>query len=94
MRLMLMFLGIVMVGCATQGKNTMSYTEGSPVKIINEVQVDAPYSRVWDTLVRDLAKSFYVINNIDRESRLLNVSFTTADPESYIELWPLDTHIH
>jgi len=40
---------------------------------------------VWDSLVRDLAKSFYVINNIDKESRIINVSFNSPKAEDYVD---------
>jgi hypothetical protein len=32
-----------------------------------------------------LAKSFYVINNIDKQSRIINVSFSTDTPEAYVD---------
>jgi hypothetical protein len=57
---------VALAGCATQGKNSFQYTEPKQAPIRNEIQVNAPQPQVWDTLVRDLAKSFYVINNIDR----------------------------
>ena len=35
--------------------------------------------------MRSLAKSFFVVNNIEKESRLINVSFSTNSPEKYID---------
>ncbi len=72
-------------GCATQGKSTSQYTEGTKVPIANEISVQGSYSVVWDALVRDLAKSFYVINNIDKESRIINVSFSSNKAEDYVD---------
>jgi hypothetical protein len=40
---------------------------------------------VWDSLVKELSKSFFVINNIEKESRIINVSFYTDSPEDYID---------
>ncbi|MBU2691650.1 MAG: hypothetical protein KJ970_12055 [Candidatus Eisenbacteria bacterium] len=51
----------------------------------NEVIVNAPFESVWDTLVRELSRSFFVINNIDKESRLINVSFSVESPEDYVD---------
>lgn len=34
--------------------------------------------------MKQLAKSFFVVNNIEKESRLINVSFSTETPEKYI----------
>ncbi|WP_137917946.1 hypothetical protein [Hydrogenophaga sp. 2FB] len=72
-------------GCATQGTSTHHYSESVKRKIANETTVDGAYSAVWDVLVRDLAKSFYVINNIDKESRIINVSFTSTDADDYVD---------
>lgn len=76
---------VVLTGCATQGKNTFQYNQPTKTAVANEVTIAAPYSKVWDVLVRDLAKSFYVINNIDKESRIVNVSFSSTEPQEFID---------
>lgn len=43
-----------------------------------------PFDQAWDKLVKELATQFYVINNIDKESRLINVSFSTDRPEQFV----------
>ena len=85
MNLKYLALVVALSGCATQGTNSSQYSEGSRTKVSNEATVDAGYSAVWDALVRDLAKSFYVINNIDKESRIINVSFTSSEAENYVD---------
>jgi hypothetical protein len=40
---------------------------------------------VWDRLVAQLSRGFYVINNIDKVSRLINVSFYSDSPDEYID---------
>lgn len=76
---------LVLTACATQGVSTFDYSDGTKRPITNEVVVDGSYSVVWDTLVRDLAKSFYVINNIDKESRIINVSFLSNEADDYLD---------
>lgn len=76
---------ILLAGCATQGKSTSQYSDGTKSKIINEATIDGTYSAVWDALIRDLAKSFYVINNLDKESRIINVSFSSTDADEYVD---------
>jgi hypothetical protein len=76
----------VAAGCATPGTSNIGYLPPeNPTKMSNEVVVDKPFESVWDALVRDLAKSFYVINNIEKQSRLINVSFSTDAPETYVD---------
>lgn len=78
-------LAIGLAGCATQGTNSRNYTKHEPKTISNEIIVNQPYSQVWDKLVRELSKSFYVINNIDKESRIINLSFSSQSPTDYVD---------
>jgi hypothetical protein len=72
-------------GCATQGVNSFSYTPGELSAVKNEKTVARPQAVVWDELVRELSKSFFVINNIERESRIINVSFNSNSPAEYVD---------
>jgi len=51
----------------------------------NEAVVRLPFSDTWDLLIGQLAKSFFVINNVEKVSRIINVSFSTDKPEEYID---------
>lgn len=72
-------------GCATQGKNTSDYVQRPPTTVVNEAVINQPYTQVWDKLVKELSKSYYVINNIDKESRIINMSFSSTKPQEYID---------
>ena len=85
MKFISVFMLILLSGCATQGKSGMQYTDGKQEKVENEVTVDGSSSVLWDKLVGDLAKSFYVINNIDKESRIINVSFNSNSPTEFVD---------
>ena len=77
----------VLSGCATTLANdTYNYQPPTLKQIENEITVNKSFSETWDSLVSDLAKTFYVINNIDKESRLLNVSFSsTSNIPDYVD---------
>lgn len=81
----LSIVSLFFVGCATQGVSTYNYQDKQPVTIKNELSVNKPYSMVWDGVVRELSKSFYVINNIDKESRIINLSFSSNSPVEYVD---------
>lgn len=68
-------------GCAT----SVNYTPPSRVAIANSVKVEKPFESVWDQLVRELSSDFFVINNIDKNSRIINISFSTNQPSDYID---------
>src|SRR3972149_6139198 len=69
----------------SKGTNTEKYIDNSPIQVSNEIVVSRPQSEVWDILVKELSKSFYVINNIDKESRIIKVSFSSNNPSEYID---------
>jgi hypothetical protein len=75
----------VLSGCATQGVSSFKYLERSPTRVANEITISKPQPRVWDGLVKELSKSFFVINNIDKESRIINLSFSSNSATDYVE---------
>lgn len=66
------------------GWSTADYNQPPARHVGSEIVVKKPFSQVWDKLVKGLAKSFYVINNIEKESRIINISFSSNSPENYI----------
>jgi hypothetical protein len=76
---------LFMIGCATPGRSGYVTERPNSRTFKNEKIVNRPFNQVWDDLVRDLAKSFFVINNIDKESRIINVSFNSETPEKFID---------
>ena len=42
------------------------------------------FDSAWQHLVESLTKSFFVINNIEKASGLINVSFTSDTPEKWV----------
>lgn len=57
-------------GCAT---STVSYAPPSESNIQNSKQVNQPFDALWDQLIKKLSSDFFVINNIDKNSRLINL---------------------
>lgn len=81
----ILLMAIFITGCATQGISSFKSTNNAPIQINNEIVVSKPQSQVWDILVKELSKSFYVINNIDKESRIINISFSSSSPSEYVD---------
>ncbi|SAK99908.1 hypothetical protein AWB78_05851 [Caballeronia calidae] len=77
-------LSIVMAvsGCAS---STFSYTLPSGQRTITTTKtIDKPREAVWASAVPSLGKDFFVINNIDKASGLINVSYS-GDPHQFID---------
>jgi len=77
----LMSLAVALAGCA--GK--VDYIRPATLaKAENSKMVNKPRHVVWDAAVPQLGKEFFVINNLDKSSGLINISYT-GDPEKYID---------
>lgn len=50
----------------------------------NRLTVSRPRAEVWKTAIPAIAQRFFVINNIDQSSGLINVSYG-GDPERYVD---------
>ena len=65
--------------CATAGTQTYNLAPAQSQHVTNEVTVTGASDIVWDRLVAQLSRGFYVINNIDKASeRLLLAGGGTA----------------
>jgi len=71
-----------LVGCAT---SSINYTPPARLPIVNSATIDQPFDTVWDRLVKNLSSDFFIINNIDKASRLINVSFSSQRPSEYVD---------
>ena len=72
-------VALFLSGCTATIKNSGDYTPPVQKEIENEIRVDAGFEATWSKLVREMSKSFYIINNIDKESRLINISFSMSN---------------
>lgn len=54
------------------------------MKIPNSVTIKETKDVVWKRMVTNLSKDFYVINNLDKETGLINISYS-SDPEAIID---------
>ena len=76
----------LVTGCATPGTSGYQYREPNEAKTpTNEAVVKLPFSDTWDLLIGQLAKSFFAINNVEKASRIINLSFSTDKPEDFID---------
>lgn len=72
---------LLISGCAT---SNIKYTQPEITKIQNQVTINEDFDVVWNRLVKNLSSDFFVINNIEKASRIINVSFSTSKPSEYV----------
>lgn len=73
---------LAVTGCAT---STANYAPPTELRIVNTKLVNKPFDIVWDSLVKELSSDFFVINNIDKNSRLINISFSSQRPSDFVD---------
>src|SRR3546814_18902843 len=72
---------LLTAGCAAQAD--LNYRKPTQPSLTNSRTVNAGFEETWDRLVRNLSSEFFVINNIEKASRIINVSFQTDSPDRY-----------
>ncbi|MHC4132884.1 MAG: hypothetical protein ACYSSP_09240 [Planctomycetota bacterium] len=80
---------IFLSGCASNFK----YTPPTPIpEIYNSIILNESKDEVWSKIIPALEESFFVINNLDEESGLINISYN-GDPEEYVDCGRIYSHI-
>jgi len=82
---------LIFLLAACAGK--VEYTPPSMAPSIdNTMEVQSSKDKVWKTLVTNLGKEFFVINNLDKDSGLINVSYS-GDPQLYIDCGSIYSYV-
>jgi hypothetical protein len=85
-----LFVTLLLSGCA--GKLDIVRPTTQPNAAHNFRVIDMPREAVWNASVPELGKQFFVINNLDKSSGLINVSYN-GDPEKYIDCGRVTSYV-
>src|SRR5215470_6870285 len=81
-RVYLLLLPLLVCSCVTGGFN---YTKPAQRTYDpNSVTVNMSKDELWKGLIPILGKQFFVINNLDKDSGFINLSYP-GDPEQYVD---------
>src|ERR1035437_6283960 len=84
MKYVLLLLPLLFVGCGIV-QISKDYTPPSKKnKIINKTIINGSKDVVWKKVISNLSQNFFVVNNLDKESGFINVSYS-GDPEEYVD---------
>jgi hypothetical protein len=91
--LLLPGLALILI-CAGCLSGNLEYTppQSTAPSAPNSLTVDKPLDTVWKELVPALGTRFFVINNLDKESGLVNVSYS-GNPESYVDCGQIESWV-
>jgi len=91
MKQILVLVALVVLICGCAGK--VEYLQPTQTyKTINSVTVNKPKADVWKQIIPSLGSSFFVINNLDKESGFINVSYS-GNPEKYVDCGVIDSYV-
>jgi hypothetical protein len=58
----------------------------------NSITIDKPFDEVWAKGISNIGKSFFVINTIEKDSGIINISYS-GKPEDYIECGTITSEV-
>jgi len=79
-------VALLVVGCARGG-----YQPPTAASIRNETVVDRPFDQTWDALVRMTAQTFFAIDNFERASGLITLSFGADNIARFVDCGQFET---
>ncbi|MEW6263352.1 MAG: hypothetical protein AB1641_09755 [Thermodesulfobacteriota bacterium] len=89
--LYVLLTSFILVGCVT---GSHYYQPPLPVtELDNSIIIDKNKEELWKQIIPSLASTFFVINNIDKSSGLINISYN-GNPEKYIDCGRLHFEIN
>jgi len=91
MKIIASLLAIAFIpGCAWKSPDVRLNTATSPSA--NYKVIDKPREAVWDASVPELGKQFFAVNNLDKSSGLINISYS-GDPEKFIDCGNITSYV-
>ncbi len=87
----IVFAGLSVVSCLS-GKVDYSPPSQYPLKE-KSVVIEKPKDVVWKTIMANISNSFFVINNLDKESGFINISYT-GPPCNYVDCGWIDSEVN
>lgn len=85
MKVKFLILGFALLGLSGCVTSTISYSPPVGHDVEAKRTFNEPFNRVWDRTVKNLASDFFVINNVEKESRIINVSFSASQPSRFVD---------
>jgi hypothetical protein len=74
----------LLAGCASIDVQS-NYKPPQNPTVPSSITVNKPFDEAWNDFVRNLATSFFTVNTISKESRLINISLTEGGNNNFID---------
>jgi len=87
--ILIAFMTLILIACAGNVTYKDPINRGQSQYFIT---VDKPRDVVWNSSIPELGKKIFVINNIDKSSGLINLSYS-GNPEDFIDCGRIISHV-
>ncbi len=88
-------IALILVSCVTQ---RATYEPPEPVDRDDRHRrvVNRPYDDVWDALIQHAAATYFLIDNFEKDSGLITLTFGSENPSDFVDggLWTLKAFKH
>jgi len=84
-------IGILLFLSACAGK-FQYYPPDTEPPSQNSIVIDLSKDELWNKAIPALAKGFFVINNLDKDSGIINVSYS-GNPEKYVDCGQVESYV-
>ncbi len=74
----------LVAGCASIDVKS-SYKPPQQPTVNSSISVNKPFDQAWNDFVRNLATSFFTVNTISKESRLINISLNKGRSNNFLD---------
>lgn len=83
-------VSFLLTGCVSSDFSYQPPAVNKPVQ--NTKQLSMSADKAWAKVIPELGKSFFVINNIDKESGFINLSYS-GDPKKYVDCGAISSYV-
>jgi hypothetical protein len=86
-------ISAIVAGCASLDVQS-NYKPPRNDAIQNSIVVQKPFDQAWDSFVRKLSQSFFVVNTISKESRLISITVKGPRANAYFDCGRLNSTVN
>lgn len=84
---------VLLTGCVSGRVNYIPFSDIQTDKSSYERVIDENIEIVWKAAITYIGKTFFVLDNVLRDSYLINASFSADDPTRYIECGQIESTV-
>ncbi len=77
-----------LAGCASDFR----YTQPGIYRFQNQTLIEADFNQVWERLQKNLPSGFFAKTNVDKDARLLSLSFSSDKPSDFVDCGRTDRY--